>query len=35
MKLQLITAGVIAYTIATMVWLCYVGLGGDAVKVGF
>ena len=27
MKLQLITAGVIAYTIATMAWLCYVGLG--------
>ena len=27
MKLQLIAAGVVAYTIATMAWLCYAGLG--------
>jgi hypothetical protein len=26
MKLQLIAAGVVTYTIATMAWLCYVGI---------
>lgn len=27
MKLQLISGAVLAYTIATLAWICYVGVG--------
>jgi len=27
MKLQLISGAILLYTIATMVWLCYAGVG--------
>jgi hypothetical protein len=27
MKLQLITSAVVAYTILTLAWICYVGVG--------
>jgi hypothetical protein len=30
MKLQLISAAVVAYTILAMAWICYVGLGSSA-----
>jgi hypothetical protein len=29
MRLQLISAAVLAYTILTMAWLCYVNLGNQ------
>jgi hypothetical protein len=30
MKLQLISAAVVAYTILAMAWICYAGLGVQA-----
>jgi hypothetical protein len=30
MKLQLISAAVLAYTILAMAWICYAGLGATA-----